>query len=225
MTRPTLHSSCRARGFTLVEVLVVMSLLSLIMLALGSALRTTAQTEERVDQRLLKADELRTAGDFLRAVLGRLSAQKLPEPLAAGQNPYVFRGAAQELQWVGIMPARHGVGGRHHFRLALEGSGAAQALVLRFAPWVPSEPAVDWNRTESYVLVAQATALAFQYEDASTEPPTWVRQWESPDSLPQHVQVSVGTPAGAWPVLAVALRVMPGTDPRAAGGAVFGGSR
>ena len=40
----------RKSGFTLVEVLVVMSLLSLVMLAMGSALRTTAQTEERVDQ-------------------------------------------------------------------------------------------------------------------------------------------------------------------------------
>lgn len=214
-----------AGGFTLVEVLVVMSLLSLIMLAMGSALRTTAQTEERVDQRLLRADEMRTASDFLRAVLGRLSAQKRPEPLAAGQNPFIFNGQPQELQWIGIMPARYGVGGRHHFRLALEGRAGAQALVLRFAPWVATEPVVDWGRAESYVLVPQASTLTFQYEDASTEPPVWVPRWESPDTLPQHVQVSVGTPAGAWPVLVMALRVLPASDPKAGGGAVFGGSR
>ena len=35
----------RQHGFTLVEVLVVMTLLSLVVLALGSALRTMAQTE------------------------------------------------------------------------------------------------------------------------------------------------------------------------------------
>ena len=49
-----------AAGFTLLEVLVVMSLLSLVMLGMGSALRTTAQTGERVDHRLLRdTDSLR----------------------------------------------------------------------------------------------------------------------------------------------------------------------
>ena len=72
----------RMGGFTLVEVLVVMSLLSLVMLAMGSALRTTAQTEERVDQRLQRADEMRLAADFLRSILGRVSARKVPGPVA-----------------------------------------------------------------------------------------------------------------------------------------------
>ena len=64
------------QGFTLVELLVVMTLLSLVMLAMGSALRTTAQTEERIDQRLQRADEMRVANGFLREILGRLSARK-----------------------------------------------------------------------------------------------------------------------------------------------------
>lgn len=222
------HVSLKHReyGFTLVEVLVVMAMLSLIMLAMGGALRTTAQTEERVDQRLLQADELRSSSDFLRGVLGRVSAQKRPGPLAAGQNAYFFRGMAQELEWMGIMPARHGVGGRHQFRLALEGRAGARAVVLRFAPWNGLEPAVDWARAEAYVLVPQATALELQYEDAATEPPTWLRQWESPDALPTRLQVSVRTPSGGWPPLVVALRVLPVSDPRAGGGgAVFGGTR
>ena len=36
-------------GFTLVEILVVMTLMSVIMLALGASMRTIAQTGERVD--------------------------------------------------------------------------------------------------------------------------------------------------------------------------------
>ena len=45
----------RMSGFTLVEILVVMTLMSVVMLALGAAMRTIAQTEERVDQRLQRA--------------------------------------------------------------------------------------------------------------------------------------------------------------------------
>ena len=47
----------RLRGFTLVEVLVAMVLLSLLMLALTGALRAMGQTEERVEQRVAAADD------------------------------------------------------------------------------------------------------------------------------------------------------------------------
>ena len=46
-----MKAATRARGFTLLELLVVMSLLSLVMLGMGSALRSTAQVEQRVDAR------------------------------------------------------------------------------------------------------------------------------------------------------------------------------
>ena len=49
--------------------LVVMTLLSLVVLALGSALRTTAQTEERVDQRLARNDEIRVVTGFLQSAM------------------------------------------------------------------------------------------------------------------------------------------------------------
>jgi general secretion pathway protein J len=213
------------RGFTLIEVLVVMSLLSLIALAMGSALRTTAQTEERVDQKLARTDEMRVANDFLRSVLGRVSAQKLTEPVAVGQSPYVFSGTAQELRWIGIMPARYGVGGRFHFRLAVEGQPPGRALTLRFVPWDGTNAQPDWGRAETYALVPDAVSLELRYQNANVEPLEWLPQWSSPDSLPQRVLLSLQTEHGAWPDMVVAMRVMPGSDPRSAGGAVFGGSR
>lgn len=213
----------KVRGFTLVEVLVVMSLLSLIMLAMGSALRTTAQTEERVDAKLQRADEMRVAVEFLQSVMGRVSARKVNAPAAEGQSPYIFNGAAQELAWVGIMPARYGVGGRFHFRLAVEGQAASRALVLRFLPWTGEDLTPDWNRAEAYTLVPDAVAMQLQYEDASVEPPVWVTQWVSADRLPQRVQFSLQTGAGAWPLLAFAMRTLPASDPSSSGQAVFGG--
>ena len=80
MSRHRLAETSRSTGFTLMEVLVVMSLLSLVMLALGSSLRTIAQTEERIDQRLSRADEMRIAVSFLRSTLGRVSARKVTPP-------------------------------------------------------------------------------------------------------------------------------------------------
>ena len=211
-------------GFTLIEVLVVISLLSLVMLAMGSALRTTAQTEERVDQRLQRIDEMRVASDFLRSILGRISARKMVGPVVEGESQFIFRGNKNELTWIGIMPARYGAGGRHHFRLALEDAPAGRALVVRFAPWVDDAQPVDWAAAQMYALVTNVTELALQYGDANAEPPLWTPQWTNPEQLPQRVMVSLTTVNGRWPQLVIAMRIAPGSDP-ASSGAVFGGTR
>lgn len=211
-------------GFTLVEVLVVISLLSLVMLAMVSALRTTAQTEERVDLRLQRADEMRVATDFLRSILGRISARKVPEPIALGGSQFVFSGDENEMTWVGIMPARYGAGGRYHFKLALEELPDGRALVIRFAPWTNDGASLDWVRTEKYALVAGVSDIALQYEDGNAEPPLWSSRWSVPDRLPQRVTVSLNTVHGPWPDLVIAMRIAPGSDPLSSG-AVFGGTR
>lgn len=214
-------SAVRAGGFTLLEVIVVMALLSLIMLAMGSALRTTAQTEQRVDARLTRSDELRVASDVLRSVLGRISAQQGPLRPEPGASRYTFVGRPQEMEWLGVMPARHGVGGRYHFRLAAE----QQGLVLRYQPW-QGEQQPDWGRSEAYVLVAGVTALALRFEDAREQPSQWGAPWTASDALPQRVAVSIQTVQGPWPELIVNMRRLPGTDAGITGGrAVFGGSR
>lgn len=209
----------RARGFTLLELLVVMSLLSLVMLGMGSALRSMAQVETRVDARLARTDEMRVATDFLRTVLSRVSARK-GAPSAAGPGAHFFAGNTNEVWWLGVMPARYGAGGMHHFRLGIEPAG----LVLRYQPW-RGEALPDWGRAESLLLVAGATALTLGFEDARREPTRWAAQWTVPDAMPQRVALSVRTPAGDWPTVVVNMRRLPGTDPDLSGGPVFGGSR
>lgn len=216
-----MNARLRASGFTLLEVIVVMALLSLIMLAMGSALRTTAQTEERVDARLDRADELRVSSDFLRGVLSRISAQQGAAQLAAGASRYAFAGVPQEMRWLGVMPARPGLGGRHHFRLAME----PQGLVLRYVPW-QGELEPDWGRAAAYVLVTQATGLTLRFEDTREQPSVWTDRWLAVDALPQRVLLSVQTAQGPWPDLIINMRQLPGTDPEVGGGrAAFGGSR
>lgn len=65
------------KGFTLVEMLVAVSLLAVIMVALGSSLRTIAQTESRVDQRLGRIDEMRVSVGLMRQLIARVSGRKL----------------------------------------------------------------------------------------------------------------------------------------------------
>ncbi len=208
------------RGFTLVEVLVAMSLLSLVMLALGGTLRSIGQAEERIDQRLARADEMRVSIGFLRATLERPSARKVA--VATGSPRPLFDADANALAWIGVMPARYGAGGRHFFRLASEVSGDGPALVIRFAPWVDSARFPDWSQVDSRVLVRGLTRFAVRYQDDRTEPAMWSANWALPDRLPDQVQFDIETVAGPWPPINLRLRPPPASDP-AAGGAVFGG--
>ena len=210
----------RVRGFTLVEILVVMSLLSVVMLALGSALRTIAQTEERIDERLERADEMRIAAAFLRATLERVSARKVAAPPPAPTG-VLFEAGMNSVAWVGVMPARYGAGGRSFFRLGVEPDETGAALVIRFVPWADAPQFPDWSRADSRVLVRQVTGLTVRFQDAQASPPQWSPDWPPRDRLPDQLQLEIETVRGRWPPMTFPMRAMPTGNPTL-GGATFG---
>lgn len=219
MTGKIKTSWAGSSGFTLVEVLVVMSLLSVVMLALGSALRTVAQTEERIDKRLGRADEMRVAVAFMRSTLSRISARKVPKAPPVGTGP-LFAGASNSVAWVGVMPARYGAGGRYFFRLAVESDENRSALVIRFMPWVDAPVFPDWSGAQSRVLVQGITQVAMSYTDSQADIPS-ASTWSAADRLPDLVQIDIQTTAGPWPSLNLPMRALPTSDDRL-GRASFG---
>ena len=66
MTASRQQQLLQYRGFTLVEVMVALTLLSLVMLVLGSAIRSMGASAERIDARSASIDEMRVATTFLR---------------------------------------------------------------------------------------------------------------------------------------------------------------
>jgi general secretion pathway protein J len=213
-------------GFTLVEMLVAMTLLSLLVLAMGSALRATAQTEERVDQRLARNDELRVTSGFLQSVLGRVSGQRRAGITSVDESPFLFRADSKELVWVGVMPARYGAAGRQFFRLSQVNAGNSGALLLQFMPMDEPVLPTNWDGATTEVLVRDLTDFSLQYQDTGLDKPEWQAAWESKERVPTHVLVSLATRnGGMWPPLVVAMRPLIGSDPFAAGMATFGGSR
>ena len=207
-------------GFTLIELLVVMTLLSIIMIGLVSALRTMAQTESKIDQRLNRLDEIRVARSFLQQTLSRVSSSPIDAPGATGVKVIPFEAQANSLTWVGVMPARPDAGGRYHFRLALDNQGATRELVLRFAPWRPDGTLPDWSQSESRVLVTgienlkiEAQGLAPQARNpAQIWPKGWQNGWPVTDVLPERVRLSLEDAQGPWPEWTLPLHAMSQND-------------
>jgi general secretion pathway protein J len=187
------------RGFTLVELLVVMTLLALLMTGLVSAMRTMAQTETKIDHRLQRMDDLRTTHAFLRQTLSRVSGARIDQPGVTGKSMVPFAATPNSVSWVGTLPARPGVGGRHYFRLAVEGQNDVQALVLRVAPCGPDLTPPDWTSTEAHLLMRGVSQLLVQAQGlpprylmgGNTWPQGWQSGWPISDELPDQIHLSL----------------------------------
>ncbi len=208
------------RGFTLLELLVVMTLLSVIMLGLVSALRTMAQTESKIDQRLERLDEIRVARNFLQQILTRVSVATLDAPGATGKAIIPFVATPDSLTWIGILPARPDVGGRHFFRLSLEDTNSGHQLVLRFSPWKPNLVFSDWSTAESRVLIQSIRKVNIQakgrppdgHNTTQAWPKGWQDGWPVADKLPEQVRLSLVDAQGHWPEWTIAMHALPQSD-------------
>lgn len=211
MSKTTLK--LRTLGFTLVEILVAMSLLAIVMVATLSAMRTMAQTEVRVDERLQRADQMRVVNSFLRAALGRVDATVRISPQASGEQQPQFFADAKSLSWIGVMPARYGAGGRYFFHLSVRDVGTETALVLQYTPWAAQPNFPDWEKSEMQILVRNVTNFEIDAEglpfDLQTIPATWPIGWNAgwsvKTALPQRVRLTWADSVGAWPPLVVAI--------------------
>lgn len=229
----------RARGFTLVEMLVALSLMSLVMLGLAGALRAAAATEQRVDARLARLDAWRSQAQFLRKLFERVVFEGQPQALP-GAPPARFSGLlarGDAVVWLGILPARPGAGGRHFFRLAVESPGPetpGPTLVLRHTPWAPGlDPAaVDWAATAVHGLVPGVRALVVQGQGRLPSAPglspeaarAWQPGWPSAQVLPERLRLDLADVEGDWPPLILPLRPSVPSDRELEGFVVGGGA-
>ena len=91
-------------GFTLIEVVVSLAVLSLILLATVSALRTFANTQVSLDKMMGRVDEVRTVSGFIRdmfegSVAGKQKAGGLSVGGSGGLELAYFEGTPQWVEW------------------------------------------------------------------------------------------------------------------------------
>ena len=223
-------------GFTLVEVLVALSMLSLLMLALTSAVRGMGQAEARVEQRIESGEDWRLAQSLLRQTLAQTSARTFrPLQADAGRAVPFFFGTQSELRWIGVLPARYGVGGRHYLRLGLEeGADGQSRWTLRYAPFTGANFFDDWGSAAVQPLAAQPLAIALSYLDALDG--QWHADWPPPTGLqdaprtnaqllPDAVRIDFAGAAPPWPPMLLAVRPTWGSGGGGGGIGSFGGRR
>ena len=204
------------------------------MLGLVSALAGMGATATRIDERAGQSDRQWLVNEFLRATLSTATAQ-LKYTRTDGSKSIYFHGAPQMLEWLGSMPARHGVGGMHHFRLLLQNddSAAGARLVLQYAPYISPPPGTpdilvfDTSNISTHVLATEVSGFSIAYQskpEREDEDAVWSDSWDDPEHSPGRVRVQIDTENTVWPPLVTTLGVVDAVG-TGGGGSTFGSSR
>ena len=154
-------------GFTLLELLVAITLLGLLMAALFGGLRLGARVWETADARLEASMTTEVVQGFIRQRLTEmLPLETMPLEVAEpAASESVFVGTTDAVRFASLLPENLGAG-VYLMELALAEGGQVDGtgnLVLRWHPLEPDERSVEEVQPEERVLIENVLALELSY--------------------------------------------------------------
>jgi general secretion pathway protein J len=200
----------RERGFTLLELLVAITLLGLLMAALFGGLRLGARVWETGETRLDAAARIQIVQDLVRQRLTQALPLETVLPEEGEDYRPLFLGQVDAVRFATLLPDHLG-GELALMELALVDSGEAQGLgdlVLRLRRLEPDAEIERDAAPEERVLLERVESLELAYFGSlrQDELPEWWQTWEGQVELPQLVLMQLRFVEGdprQWPGLIV----------------------
>jgi general secretion pathway protein J len=203
-----------ARGFTLLELLIGMTLLGFILALLFGGFRLAANSWDAVETRIERTNDEQLA----RALVRRLLAQMQPVRWKKALNlPIAFIGEQGVLRALAPLTGQAGAGGLRLIELGREGEDVTATgkglvrLVLRQAAvrYDVENFASGLGEANSSLVLGNLDAVEFSYfgPEKRGEAPRWQDAWTNPEQLPQLVRLRLNSREGGWSDLVVAPMV------------------
>ncbi len=196
------------RGFTVVELLVAMTVLGLVMVLIMQGMSYATTTRERM---LARSDAVQ-AEVLARELLGREVARAQPVTWRErDQTRPGFLGTADRLRLTTVTPPYRGGAAWALWEFALEPlPGERRRLVVRRA--APDRRAPGFaplDRAAGRVLLVIEAPVQFQYfgRPGEDRPAAWLDRWAAPGQMPQTVRLVDPTGRAVWSELLAAPRI------------------
>lgn len=195
-------------GFTLVELLIALTLMGLILTVVYGGMRLGMRSWEAGEAQTARVNEVRVVYDFIRRQL----QQSIEIYVNTDRGRVIaFTGESQQVQLVTPLLEHLGRGGLYQVDLDRVDNGDSDSLRMRWRPFqsgVPGESlAVNEDATEEALLLNDVTALEWAYFGATQpgEAPVWAERWDNLLVRPLLVRLTLSVRGEPWPPLVVRL--------------------
>lgn len=192
-------------GFTLLEVLLAMSLLSIMMVLLFSSLRVGTESWHKGEEKIAQVSEKAVVYQFFRRHLPMI------KPLwddfsEQDYRHFSFQGEESGLRFVSVFPASANRKGLQLFEIAFDQSdnGIIKIAITPFYPSVEEQP---WE-SEKVTLLDNVESLNFEFFDKQDDDKgEWVKRWQNKDYLPSLIKIKIIlADESDWPEMIFALK-------------------
>jgi len=217
-TRCKINKTCRLNpvtravhlhGFTLIEVLIAMTLLSIMVVLLFSSLKICADSWEKGESKITDVNEVAVVYNFFQRHLSE--AKPLWNDLSSEEEErtFSFQGKAQSLQFISAFPASAGRSGLQLFSLDLQEEDNDQVIKVTITPFFPVAEGSEWHK-EDVTLIKHVNdfSLAYFGSDDGVSEGSWEEEWLDKEVLPRLVKINIKLENGIfWPEMIIDLKI------------------
>lgn len=201
------------RGFTLIEVLIAMTLLSLMVVLLFGSLKICADSWEKGEDKISDVNEVAVVYGFFQQHLAL--AQPLWDDFSQEDTrTFAFQGHPKSVQFVSSFPASADRDGLQLFTLELVDDIDDRYLKVTITPFFAKAEGEDW-KPEEVTLVKHVSEFSLSYFDLSdgSSEGGWTEEWLERENLPRLVKVNIKLDNGIfWPEMIIPIKITGITD-------------
>ncbi|MEE4173248.1 MAG: prepilin-type N-terminal cleavage/methylation domain-containing protein [Xanthomonadales bacterium] len=209
----THHSTRRQAGFTLVELLLAVTLMGLLLALAYGGLRAASRASESGQAVLAESSRLRVTHQFVRKQMNLMLPLSFLGQTGEEGELVRFEGDADRITFVGPMPGYLARGGPQVQQLAFVDGPEGLELQFTHAPLIGYEPEALLERDPVVLFTdLQGGEFSFLFEDLEAESIEWVSVWEDPAAMPKAVRLDVQFPVDSpvhWPPMVASVRLDP----------------
>jgi general secretion pathway protein J len=187
----SMSSQARHRGFTLIEVLLAITLVSMIMALAYGGLRASVRASASGEALIEETNRLRVTHQFVRRQLSLAQALIIEESEEEGVQ-IRFQGDRDRVRFVAPMPGYLSYGGPYVQQLSLESGSNGMELVYYYAMLNGYEPG-EIEQSDGIVLMDGLRSGSFLFLDMDPEDQStfWGDFWEDVDRMPMAVVLEI----------------------------------
>lgn len=193
-----MRSKQQQSGFTLLEVMIAMTLLSIMVTLLFSSLKVGAESWNKGENKIAEVNEKAVVYQFFKHHLP--ATRPLWDDFSQEGRVFSFQGEHDKLQFVSVFPASASRTGIQLFEVRLE-RGEVGRILVALKPFYPLIEEQAWEQ-DDVVLLEKVEKFEIKYFDKQLpgSEGEWKNSWQEKERLPALVKIKIVLEdRGYWP--------------------------